>query len=485
MSTLALPATRAGLRLPALPVAWIVVGLAVAVSLVLRELSVDAFVAWNTAGFVVLCVRSFTGRGRLDACDVLALFTLYYAMAMLVRGIGLLTWVESPYLTELGDARSAHFRALVGWAQFHSALGLFAVQEGYRSPVSLGWARTIARRVPLLSRPWRTSRVTAVAVTLGLLGIAGAVLRAGGVSGFLRMAANPLSAITEDALGQWWKIALTEFAVVGYHLHLMRLLLRGDPRFLRHYLVLGLALCGPVYLMGSSKTFLLRTLLVPWLLRNFVVSRTPLWKVLVAFAAFSALFPFFYAYRRLGLFNLDVMSLAVQNDPDALFHVFNRAYGTDSLMLVLHRTGVTVPFQWGATLTDLFTFWIPRAFWAHKPDSFGLQFPALFMPDMHWGAMTYASASLPGELFLDFHVFGVIGGCWLLGAAMRTSRFLTQAGPGGILVYCYSVIIAMHLVEGCIAVQLEYFLILLVPSVLGLLALTAPLRRTRAPGIAS
>jgi hypothetical protein len=479
VSTLALTEAPASARTWPLPVAWIAVAIGAGIALVLREVSVDAFVWWSTAGFAALCARSFLRREGLDAGDVLLLFTLYYAMALLLRGIGVMSWVDSPYLEELGDARTAHFRMLVGWSQFYSALGLFAVQEGYRSPVALRWADAALRRLPGLGRPWRTSRVTLVAVALVVLGVSGAVGRVGSLGGFMRAASSPISTGTEDALGHWWQIALTEFAVVGFHVHITRLLMRNDRHWLKHYLVFGLGLCGPIYLISSSKFLLLRTLFTPWLLRHFLQRRVALWQLLAAFAGFSALFPLFYAYRAVGLENLDAIGLYLQNtDTKApLEHVFNRAYGTDSFMLILHRTGVTLPFQWGASLADLGTFWIPRVLWAGKPDSFGLQFPALYMPDMHWGAMTYVTTSLPGELYLNFHVAGVLVGSWLLGAAMRTTRALAFAGPGGVLVYCYAFITAMHLAEGCIASQLETFLTDLLPALLAIAVLTLAVRR--------
>ena len=483
MSTLALPIAAGETRAARMPGATLAVLAWAAIAIGLREVSVDAFVAWNTLGFAAIAVRSFVRREGVDAGDVLVLFTLYYCMAMLVRGVGLLSWVDSPYLEEIGDKHSAGYRTLVGWSQLYSGLGLFAVQQGYRSAVSMSWSRALAARLPSIALPWRSSRVTPVAVGLVLLGISGAAMRVASLGGFMSAASNPMAAGTEQALGHWWQIALTEFALVGFHIHILRLLLRNDRRWLLHYLVLGIGLCGPIYLVSSSKFFMLRTLFVPWLLRHFVARKLKIWQVLLAFAGFSALFPLFYAYRALGMMNLDAVGLYLENDTGALLHVFNRAYGTDSFMLIMLRTGSTLPFQWGGSLSDLGTFWIPRMLWAGKPDAFGLQFPALYMPDMRWGAMTYVTPSLPGELYLNFHVAGVVAGGWLLGAAMRASRAMIRMGPGGTLLYCYALITFMHMAEGGIASQLETFLTDLVPALLGLALLTASVRAMRPAGV--
>jgi hypothetical protein len=467
-ATLVSPAPVALPRVtPAIPRAWLVVGVGAALALLLRLVSAEAFLWVSTLGFIAITVRSFTRRGALDSGDVLMLFTLYYAMSLLVRGIGLLAWVDSPYLVELGDQHTAHFRLLVAWTQFYSALGLFAVQEGYGSRLGARAAESLAN-VAALSSPWRRSRVFPVAAVLVALGVLGAALRLKSLGGFHAAAADPMSAGTDEALGHWWQIALTEFAVVGFHVHMLSLLLKRDRRFLVHYFVLGLGLCVPLYLMSSSKYLLLRTLFVPWLLRHFVVRRVALWKILAALGIFAALFPFFYAYRALGLEHLDAVGLYLQNSDAPLLKVFNRAYGSDSFMLILHRTGTELPFQWGRTLLDLLTFAVPRALWPGKPDSLGLTFPALYMPDMRWGAMTYVTTSLPGELYLNFHVLGVIGGCALLGIAMRACFGAARRGPGALLLYAYAFLTAVHLAEGNVASQLESLLTDAVPLLLAL-----------------
>ncbi len=473
MSALTLaPVAPVAPRRAALP-AIAVVAAGAAATLLASAVSTEAFLWLATLGFTALVVRSFARRGAHDAGDVLLLVTLYYAMSLLVRGVGVLTFVDSPYLAEIGSAHSERLRRLVAWSQFYSALGLFAIQEGWRSPLALRVAERLARRAASLSAPWRASRVRPVVFALVGLGVLGAALRVRDLGGFLSAAADPMSASTDEALGHWWQIALTEFAVVGFHVHLMSLLLKRDRRYTLHWLGLGLALCVPLYLVSSSKFLVLRTLFVPWLMRHVALERVPRWKVLAAFGVFSLLFPVFYAYRALGLLNLGAIGWYLQNADMPLLRVFNRAYGTDSFVLILHRTGDTLPFQWGGSLLDLVTFWIPRALWTAKPDSFGLQFPALYMPDMHWGAMTYVTTSLPGELYLNFHVAGVLAGSFLLGVAMRVSSRLARSGPGALLLWAYATITAMHLVEGCIASQLETMLTDLAPLAFALAFLAA------------
>ncbi len=475
MSTLVLdpapPIARPAVRGGGVFLAWLAWA---AACVLLAGVWTDAFLWCSGLGLGWAVARPFVDgfRRGFDAFEVLPLFTLYYALSLLLRGMGLLTFVDSPYLRELGDARTEHYRALVGWAFFHSAAGMAALYGAYHS----AWAKRAGRRLgaalPMLVKPWYGRRLPLLVGTLIVVGLTAATARVHGPAGFLAAATNPMKTGTDDALGRWWLIAATEFAIVGYHVHMISLLLRGDRAFLPRYFLLGLALGGPIYLVSSSKFVLLRIFLLPWVYRHLIVRPLPMWHVLAGFAGFGALFPFFYAYRVLGISGLSSIGRYIDQVDNPLLLLFNRSYGTDSLVLILHRTGVTLPFQWGHSLLDLFTFMIPRAWWAAKPDSFGLTFPAAYMPDMHWGNLTYASCSLPGELYLNFHLPGILAGMALLGVGLRASYDAARRGPGAVLLYGYVLITGMHLVEGCIASQLETALTHLVPMTIALLVLT-------------
>lgn len=460
---------------PAVPAAFTLTLAFTALALLARAVSIDAFLGITTVGFTAATAWPIVRAARRgwDAGDVLPMFVLYYSLSLLLRGLADMTFLDSPYIRDLGDAQTAHVRDLLGWTFLYSALGLVAAVLGYDAPLGARWTAAIARAIPAVGRRWRTARLGKVTAAMIAIGTAGALVRVHGPAGFLRAASNPMATSGEDALGFWWLIAITEFAVVGVHAHLIGLLLRRDRRFFAHYLLLGLGLGVPIYLMSSSKFLLLRLLFLPWLYRHFLVRRVPIWRILGGFAVFGALFPFFYAYRALGILGLEGVSAYLDNTDLPMLKMFTRSYGADSFMLIIHRTGHTLPFRFGGTFADFATFWIPRLLWPGKPVSFGLTFPVAYMPDVHWGSMTYVTASLPGELYMNFHAFGVVAGCALLGVAMRASRGLADLGPGGLLIYGYAFLTAMHLVEGCIASQMETFLTHLVPSVLALALVTA------------
>jgi hypothetical protein len=453
------------------------VGAWAAIALALAPSATDAFVWWSGAGLALAALWPFARAWRrgLDPGDALWYFVLYFVLAMFLRGIGLLTFVDSPYLRGLGDARSPSYRLLVGWVFFYCTLGLAALNAAYHAPSPRRAAAAWLRRSAALRAPWRDSRIVPVGLLFLAIGGCGAFLRMHSLGGFASAAVDPMSAATVDALGHFWQIALTEFAVVGFHVLVIGCLLRGGRQLTLLWLGLGLGLSVPLYLISSSKALLIRVLFTPMLFRHFLRKPLRMGHVLGFFAGFALLFPLFYAYRALGIGGLDTARVYLETTDAPLLKVFNRAYDADSFMRVLHATGQgLVPLQWGRSLLDLFFFFVPRALWAAKPESFGLHFATLCMPDVDWGAMTYVSSSLAGELFLNFHVVGVVIGFLLLGWALRLAITVTrQGGPGATLLYGYFFLAAVHLVEGSIAAQIEFFLTSAIPALIALRLLVA------------
>ncbi len=483
MSTATLsPALAPLLVRVAYPVRVLAVAAWAVVALALAPWWTDAFVWWSGAGLALVALWPFARAWRrgLDPGDAAWYFLLYFLLAMLLRGIGVLTFVDSPYLRALGDARSPSFRQLVGWVFFYSTLGLAAMNAAYHAPSARRWAKGCLERHALLSAPWRRSRILPVGLGLIAIGGIGMLLRLDSLGGFANAAGDPVAATTEKAVGFFWTIALTEFAVVGYHVLVMGAMLRGDRRLPWIWLGLGLLVSGPVFLISGSKNVLIRVFFTPMLFWHFLRKPLRLGHVLGFFIGFALLFPVFYAYRSLGIAGLDGVGQYLGAMETPLLVAYNRAYDADSFMRILHATGEgLVPFQWGRSLEELFTFFIPRAWWAAKPESFGLVFARLYMPDVNLGPMTYVSPSLPGVLFLNFHVFGVLAGFLLLGWGLRAGISLARGGGvGAVLLYGYLFLGAVQLVEGSIPASIVHTLSRIVPALIALVLLSG----SRAPG---
>lgn len=462
-------------RLDARSLRVLAVTLGVGVCLLATQISPLAFAWTSGTAFAGMVAYPFLARRGIDTADIRVFFLFYFAFAMLLRGIGLLTFVDSPYLRELGGPNSARLQTLVGWVFFWCAAGLVAMELGYGSRLAQRWAESWLTRVPALAAAWQPNRVARTAALLLAIGAVGALLRIKLMGGLAATAGDLIGSGTQNALGRWWLLALTEFAVAGFHVWAIGEFLRRPHRAMGRVALAGLAFMIPLYLVTSSKFLIIRVLFLPVLWRHLIVKRVPMMALLLCFVGFGLLFPLFYAYRALGLFGLDAMRTYLETTDAPLLKVYNRAYDADSFVLVLHRSGIDAPLLWGKTLVDVFVFWIPRAFWAAKPSSFGLTFADIYMPDVRFEVMTYMSPSLPGELWANFAWPGVLAGFWLLGVVMRAAReAVRRGGPAMLLVYGYLFLTFVHVVEGSIAAQLENCISGLVPTLLAATLLAAP-----------
>lgn len=447
---------------------------AAAACLVASQLSVDAWLAATTMLFASALAWPFvTRRIPVDTGNPLVFFLAYFAFAMLLRGLGLLTFVDSPYLRELGDARSAHFRRLVADVFFWCAALLVCLYAGWQARAGTRLARVLLERVPGLAAPWRPSRLRgAIALLLGL-GLLGAVVRLKAMGGFQAVTGDLIGAGTEQALGRWWLIALTEFAVVGFHVWAVGRFLRDGAKATRPVLCAALLFAAPLYVVTSSKFLIIRVVFLTLVWRHFLVRPLPVRTLLLVFAGFGLMFPLFYAYRAVGLVGLDGVRTYLETTDAPLLKIFHRAYDADSFMLVLHRAGREVPLEWGRTLIDAFVFWIPRALWAAKPMSFGLTFAQGYMPDFQFTVMTYMSPSLPGELWANFAWPGVLAGGFGIGVLLRASwEAVHRGGPSQLLLHGFWFLTVVHLVEGSIAAQFANFVTDVVPLLLATWMLT-------------
>lgn len=458
-------------RTPRAPLALLA---AAAGCLVASQVSVDAWLAATTLLFTGVLAWPFMARRiPIDTGNPLVFFLAYFAFAMLLRGLGLLTFVDSPYLRELGDARSARFRALVADVFFWSAALLVCLYAGWQANAGTRLANALLARFPAFASPWRPSRLPLTVSLLLGLGLLGALMRLKAMGGFSAVTGDLIGAGTEQALGRWWLIALTEFAVVGFHVWAVGRFLRDGAAATRPVLLAALLFAAPLYVVTSSKFLIIRVVFLTLVWRHFLVRPLPVRTLLLVFAGFGLMFPLFYAYRAVGLVGIEGVRTYLETTDAPLLKIFHRAYDADSFMLVLHRAGHEVPLEWGRTLVDAFVFWIPRALWAAKPMSFGLTFAQGYMPDFQFAVMTYMSPSLPGELWANFAWPGVLAGGFGIGVLLRASwESVHRGGPSLLLLHGFWFLTVVHLVEGSIAAQFANFVTDVVPLCIATVMLT-------------
>lgn len=120
-----------------------------------------------------------------------------------------------------------------------------------------------------------------------------------------------------------------------------------------------------------------------------------------------------------------------------------------------------VDFLYGETLTTFFASWIPRVFWPEKPDiSTGQMFNRAF--GLSASPLTMVPTTIPGELYWNFSMPGVIVGMFLIGMffgliSAGVSHGASITLPRFLVLLLATYFLAIRL-EGNIATQFSIFL---------------------------
>ncbi len=123
------------------------------------------------------------------------------------------------------------------------------------------------------------------------------------------------------------------------------------------------------------------------------------------------------------------------------------------------------PFLYGETLTTFFASWIPRMFWPEKPDiSTGQMFNRAFK--LSASRLTMVPTTIPGELYWNFAMPGVILGMFVIGMIFGSITAAAGDGfnmtlPRFLMLLLATYFLAMRL-EGNVATGFSTFLRLLI-----------------------
>lgn len=111
-----------------------------------------------------------------------------------------------------------------------------------------------------------------------------------------------------------------------------------------------------------------------------------------------------------------LVALPLELSPQGIFRWLGGTDLSDIRMFVLvaDAYGRTLPLKYGETLLRLFTQLVPRTIWPSKPPDLGTEIGQLFAP----GTLSGTPPGFFAEMYMNFHLVGVIGGCLLLGAGL-------------------------------------------------------------------
>ena len=382
-----------------------------------------------------LLVRKLS-RQALDPLEPGAIFVMVYVIVFCVRPL----FVRSEWVSYMERTVMEVFwffslqDSEVALTLFYGLVGLVCFHLGYRT-----WQDPLAVALPdHRVRPWSSRRVTRVAWA----GIAFAVL-----SFFLVIPVISQVDTVLDQFGRFRDLLLGHgYQGLGMDLLVILVLILWVDHLVGHRrgLVIPLLIISNVYnLFLGSRAGIFNLWIFLYLAHRYLREKKFDWRrslagVFVATAAvFSALsiallrnegirywgdaarsLKDYWLYTPLGVILANLLLEFNQ------FDIFAMVVGFGSRQF---------PFLWGQSYLEMFYQPIPRALWPAKPWPFDVHIGELIT-----GTRTGIPPGIVGELYLNFHIVGIILGMFLFGVLCRVGyqRALARPrDPGKVLLY--------------------------------------------------
>ncbi len=350
-------------------------------------------------------------RGRFDAFETIHVMGLRY---FLYFGMGAIWTFQDPGHV----AYDRYIPPYLTEATFYCLIGFVALLAGYYGP----WFRPRAR-IPRLHRP------TGIAFVLipGLLGLVGALAgavwaEATWIKARLSMLFSSLSQLAPLFHFAWalcWMMVLSRRTTSRQNLLLLSLFVPST------IMVMLLTMLDK----SMAVAYVAVPLVAWWYTRRKLPWRSLL--VLVLILIFFV-FPVFNTYRivdaRLSLDKrLELTSAIIsQWDSESYLRASTRTVKgrlalINSVAVVVRDVGRWVPYARGETLfVPMMTYFVPRVLWPDKPwFNLGREFGVRFRVVSFLDDKTSISLTVPGELYWNFDLAGVIVGMALWGVLLR------------------------------------------------------------------
>lgn len=443
----------------------------------LSELNIFLAVVLILLGLAPI-VRSVVRKS--DYFEIINIFCFIFVAAMGVRGLTN-KYQNSKWLVSY-DIDSQAYEHVMLQVFIYGIVALATLYLGY-------WSKTgqrIAARIPRVRFfPNDKSKLIIIAMTALVVGILSSyvfLLEVGGTE----VMADSTKMIEEgiEVGGRLYYSLFLEFAVIGLlFLYIGKMgMEKGMSEKALLALFGGLILFN--YLMLPFKGQIIGIVLGVLVANNYLRKKIKINTLAVMMAVLILLLPFLNNYRIYGIDSLDQVWHSYDGEAGSTSEVnditLGRSAGADMFFLALDRTPNPNPYLYGGSLMKIFTSFIPRPLYPDKPWSFGVDFSNSYL-DTALKAST--SPSTIGELYINFHVAGIIVGFFIIGIFLRTvyayciSNGITREG---VIIYAIIAEKTIVLVDGPLADYVVMVLIRLFPLVvLGLLAMVLRARCNR------
>jgi oligosaccharide repeat unit polymerase len=392
-------------------------------------LSARGLVAFLSAEIALIVAASFLlgwAQGHrfdlFEPCVVVNLvFLLYYCVRplYLMSSFGLND--SSPFVS-MNPATAIDF----AWATGYSVVALLCFHTGYHAMRDR--FRGATQLQPSVRR-WSSYRVTRVVVVGGLWAITSAALTvyfAGGIAGTVANVGH----LREVTAGDAYLLLGTIFFPIGTVLLFADHLLGHPHRFwTTFFFVLTVAYSaffgnrtGMIAIVVSCLILYvyLRGIKKPWRLALFSAATALVVVPVIVFLGFARDF-------QVGLGELPEIAHVMRDKAPGFFYqqMMGEFSAVDAFAAVLHGGSSIFPFRYGGTYLDTLLFIVPRTIWPNKPQAFSTAVGDYVTEDGD-----DVPPGVVGELYVNFHIFGLVTGMLLLG--MLLGALYCRAVSGGV-----------------------------------------------------
>lgn len=408
--------------------------------------TLDSAVNWSLALAVVaaglLPLARDWQRGKFDLLNLRNAFLGYYVLQFGVWALWILATGDTKFFANLDRWQMPLQRALLC-----ALLGVAAFHLGY----SRRLGEKLAAYLPHFPGRWREARLwllTLVLVPLALWSFQVIVAGTGGLSDFVsELAANRTHGIREKGyylLLAWFGPAVLLLAAYAAAV---------ETRAKKYYALAGgafLLVVGVGFSLGF-RAFVIFPLLQLACVHHYLRSRIRLRpRYLLALLAAAMVLNVYSVYREVPLERLHARDVAadlrqVEFWQESSVGFLRRFSGIETLALVVERTE-SHPFGVPSAMT-LLTFPIPRSLWAEKTTPIGLLYARSFLYDV--ADAEGASPTLPGELYWNFGLAGILGGLFFIGVFCKTaySYLLRRRDKSAVLLYSVALVYVIWMID--------------------------------------
>ncbi|MBD3341422.1 MAG: O-antigen polysaccharide polymerase Wzy [Candidatus Lokiarchaeota archaeon] len=364
--------------------------------------------------------------GRIDLFSPLAVFTFFYLLLFGFKAIDQVAFNREAILAD----EIYHIKTLL-----YAIIGLHFFQIGYFSEIG----KLIARKIKSFPDGWSNRRIKIVTFfysSFSIISFLVMIFLSGGFSSyFLNIHQNMISVVSGSAI-----IFLAVLAIkIPFLIWLYQILKKR--RFSLKFFIYFLLVCFLLISLGERGHFV--TLIFSIIVSYHYLKKRINFLKLAGLGLFMALFlVIFGMYRDFTTqdYKIKKAGLDLKLGVTSTYHIFMSNF--DQLIRVkdvIKFVPEELDYQIGGTFLNLFLKPIPSRLWKEKPQGAGIVISKEIYPK-HYQAKVSVAPSLLGELYLNFHIIGIIVGMFftgIVGRALYSFLLKNINNSNGFIVYLF------------------------------------------------